>query len=62
MSFIVAMVTNQWGECLAENMIKEANVSKFFSDSSQIMLKLSSNIQWVELYWRSIKVDAKLKL
>ena len=28
------------GECLAKNMIKEANFSKFFSESSQMMLKL----------------------
>ena len=32
------------GECLAKNMIKEANFSKFFSESSQIMLKLGRNM------------------
>ena len=33
------------GECLAKNMIKEANISKFFSDSSQMMLKLGRNMR-----------------
>ena len=37
------------GECLAKNMIKEANFSNFFSDSSQMMLKLGRNIRWVEI-------------
>ena len=31
------------GECLSKNMIKEANFLNFFSDSSQIMLKLGRN-------------------
>ena len=30
-------------------MIKETNFPKFFSDSSQMMLKLGSNIRWVEI-------------
>ena len=37
------------GECLAKNMIKEANLSNSFSDSSQMMLKLGRNIRWVEI-------------
>ena len=37
------------GECLAKNMIKEANFSKFFSDSSQMMLRLGRNMRWVEI-------------
>ena len=37
------------GECLAKNMIKEANFSKHFSESSQIMLQLGRNIRWVEI-------------
>ena len=47
-SFIVAMVTMN-GECLAKNMIQEANFLKFFSDSSQIDVKLGRNMQWVEI-------------
>ena len=39
------MYVNQlMGECLAKNMIKEANFSIFFSDSSQMMLKLGRNL------------------
>ena len=34
------------GECLAKNMIKEAN---FFSPSSQMMLKLGRKMRWVEI-------------
>ena len=34
---------------MAKNMIKEANFSKNFSDSSQTMLKIGRNIQWVEI-------------
>ena len=37
------------GECLAKNMIKEANFSNIFSESSQMMLKLGRNMQWVEI-------------
>ena len=37
------------GERLAKNMIKEANFSKHFSDSSQMMLKLGRNIRWAEI-------------
>ena len=37
------------GEWLAKNMIKEANFSKFFSNSSQMTLKLGRNIEWVEI-------------
>ena len=40
---------NQLGECLAKNMIKEANFFSIFSDSSQMMLKLGKNIRWVEI-------------
>ena len=36
-------------ECLAKNVIKEANFSKFFSDSSQMMLELGRNMRWVEI-------------
>ena len=32
------------GECLAKNMINEANFSKLFSNSSQVMLKLGRNL------------------
>ena len=45
-----------WGECLAKNMIKKANFSKFFSDSSQIMLKLDRNIRWVAILWNLKKL------
>ena len=34
---------------MAKNMIKKANFSKFFSDSSEIMLKLGRNIGRVEI-------------
>ena len=34
---------------MAKNMIKEANFSKLFSESSQIMLKLGRNMRWVEI-------------
>ena len=37
------------GEHLAKNMIKEANFSNFFSDSSQMMLKLGRNMRSVEI-------------
>ena len=37
------------GECLGKNMIKEANFSKFFSDSSQMMLKRGRNMRSVEI-------------
>ena len=36
-------------ECLAKNMINEANFSKKFSESSQMILKLDRNMQWVEI-------------
>ena len=45
------------GECLAKNMIKEANFSKFFSDSSQMMLKLGRNTRWVEILGNLKKFD-----
>ena len=38
-------------ECLAKNLIKEANFSIFFPDSSQMMLKLGWNVRWVEILW-----------
>ena len=34
---------------MAKHMIKEANSSNFLSNSSQMMLKLGRNIQWVEI-------------
>ena len=37
------------GECLAKNMIKEANFSKLFSYSSQMMLKLGRNMRRVQM-------------
>ena len=37
------------GECLAKKMIKEANFSKTFSESNEIMLKLGRNIRCVEI-------------
>ena len=38
-------------------MIKEENFSKFFSNSSQMILKLSRNIQWVEILWNFKNFD-----
>ena len=45
------------GECLAKNMIKEANFSKFFSESSQMMQKLGRNIPWIEILWIFLNDD-----
>ena len=42
---------------LAKNMIIKANSSKFFSDSSQMMLKLGRNIGWVEILLNLNKFD-----
>ena len=42
-------------ECLAKNMIKKANFSKFFSNSSQIRLKLGRNMRCVEIL-RNLKI------
>ena len=41
-------------ESFVENMIKEASFP-IFSDSSQMMLKLGRNIQWVEISWNLIR-------
>ena len=45
------------GECLAKNMIKEADFFKTFSESSQMMLKLGRNMRWVEILWNLKKFD-----
>ena len=45
------------GECLAKNVIKEANFAKHFSDSSQMMLKLGRNMRWVEILLNLKKFD-----
>ena len=42
------------GGVLDKNMIKEANFSKFFSESSQMMLKLGRHMRWAEIL-RSLK-------
>ena len=44
-------------EYLAKNMIKEANFSKMFSESGQMMLKLGGNMRWVEIFWILKKID-----
>ena len=46
------MVTNYKGEYLARKMIKEANFSKNFSDSSQIMVGVCNG-------WKSSEIKKK---
>ena len=42
---LIKLANQLMGECLAKNMIKEANFSKIFSESSQMMLKLGRNMR-----------------